>query len=112
MICDPVARFQKTMLTASAVRSDAVRANFKVICWLNLSQQPDLMRLQVDVGSVRFKLTFWMRSCAMQQRLHEQLADSKSIPTESSNTIEQQKDALVKAAAGKNVLIVLDGGGD
>ena len=49
-----------------------------------------------------------MSSC--QQRCHEQLAESKSIPAESSNTVEQQKDALVKAAAGKNVLLVLDGG--
>ena len=51
-----------------------------------------------------------MSSC--QQRCHEQLAESKSIPAESSNTVEQQKDALVKAAAGKNVLLVLDGGVD
>ena len=45
----------------------------------------------------------------LQQRLHEQLADAKSIPKESSNTVEQQKDALVKVAATQTILIVLDG---
>lgn len=43
-----------------------------------------------------------------QQRLYEQLSDNLTIPTEASNTIEQQKGALVKAAVNQIVLIVLD----
>ena len=47
--------------------------------------------------------------CVVQQRLHEQLADAKRISSKSTGSAEQQKDALVKAAAGQDALIVLDG---
>ena len=36
----------KTMLTAAVVREDCIRAAFELIGWVNLSQQPDLLRLQ------------------------------------------------------------------
>ena len=97
------------MLTASVVRSEPVRSRFKVICWLNLSQQPDIMRLQV--GHRDHRCIVDIRCLPCQQRCHEQLADSDGIPMKSRETVEQQKDALVKAAEGKNVLLVLDGGG-
>ena len=47
--------------------------------------------------------------CGVQQRLHEQLADSERIASKSTGSAEQQKDALVKAAAGQDALVVLDG---
>ena len=47
--------------------------------------------------------------CVVQQRLHEQLADAKRISSKSTGSAEQQKDALVKAAAGQDALVVLDG---
>jgi hypothetical protein len=36
----------KTMLTAAVVRDERIRAAFELIGWVNLSQQPDLLRLQ------------------------------------------------------------------
>jgi hypothetical protein len=36
----------KTLLTAAVVREERIRAAFKLIGWVNLSQQPDLLRLQ------------------------------------------------------------------
>ena len=54
-----------------------------------MSQQPDIRQLQ--------------------QRLYQQLTDDSSMPAKSSKSIEQQAGALKKAAAGKVVLVVLDG---
>jgi hypothetical protein len=54
-----------------------------------MSQQPDILQLQ--------------------QRLYEQLTDDASMPGKWSTSIEKQTGALKKAAAGKVVLVVLDG---
>ena len=55
-----------------------------------MSQQPDILQLQ--------------------QRLYEQLNnDEESLPSKLSSSIEKQMGALKKAAAGKVVLVVLDG---
>ena len=53
----------------------------------NLSQQPDIARLQ--------------------QQLHGQLA-GEGVPEASSATAELQAEALTRAAAGRVVLVVLD----
>ena len=55
---------------------------------INMSQQPDTLRLQ--------------------QRLYQQL-NNKDSTAKLSTSIEQQAEALKTAAAGKVVLVVLDG---
>ena len=54
-----------------------------------MSQQPDILRLQ--------------------QNLYQQLTGEESMPGKLSTSIELQARALKKAAAGKVVLVVLDG---
>ena len=54
-----------------------------------MSQQPEILQLQ--------------------QRLYQQLNNEDSMPAKLSTSIEQQAGALKKAAAGKVVLVVLDG---
>ena len=68
------------------------------------------MRLQVEYRGDRSSGYDIVSSvCIVQQRLHEQLADSERIASKSTGSAEQQKDALVKAAAGQDALVVLDG---
>jgi hypothetical protein len=54
-----------------------------------MSQQPDTLQLQ--------------------QRLYQQLNNKDSMPAKLSTSIEQQGEALKTVAAGKVVLVVLDG---
>ena len=44
----------KTMLTAAVVRDEKVRAAFSLIGWINLSQQPNLKRLQARLFQVSY----------------------------------------------------------
>ena len=70
------------------------------------------MRLQVEnteAIDLRGMILCLLCLCIVQQRLHEQLADSERIASKSTGSAEQQKDALVKAAAGQDALVVLDG---
>ena len=78
----------KTMITAAVVRDERIREAFTVIGWINLSQQPDIMSLQL--------------------RLYEQLSKSESIPTKQQNSAEHQLDALRKVAIGQTALVILD----
>ena len=56
---------------------------------LNLSQSPDISRLQ--------------------QRLYSQLhSTGKNMPDQARETTEQQTEELIKAAKGKLILVVLD----
>ena len=57
-------------------------------CWLNLSQQPKLLRLQ--------------------QRLYTQIAAGGHMPKETVAEIEDQLSELQEAAKEKKLLIVLD----
>ena len=54
-----------------------------------MSQQPDILQLQ--------------------QRLYEQLTGEGSISAKLRTSTERQAESLKKAAAGKVVLVVLDG---
>ena len=54
-----------------------------------MSQQPDILRLQ--------------------QKLYQQLTGEESMPGKLSTSMELQAQALKRAAAGKVVLVVLDG---
>ena len=77
------------MITAAVVRDERIRGAFTVIAWINLSQQPDIMSLQL--------------------RLYEQLSKkNESIPTKHQNSAEHQLDALQKVAIGQTALIILD----
>ena len=79
----------KTMLTSAVVRDNRVRSAFRVICWLNISQQPEIMPLQ--------------------ERLYVQLSkDTESMPKKAKSSVEMQLAALKKAAKSKHVLVVLD----
>ena len=77
----------KTMLTAAVVRDERVRQAFPTICWINMSQQPDLLILQ--------------------QRLYEQVSGGESIPS-SAKSVENQVAELQKLCLSKTLLIVLD----
>ena len=79
----------KTLLTAAVVREERIRAAFKLIGWVNLSQQPDLLRLQ--------------------QRLYEQLNNNESIPAKDAASVERQVEVLRRVSEGKAILIILDG---
>ena len=57
---------------------------------LNLSQEPQLMRLQA--------------------RLHEMLTAGEEMPGKAAKSVERQLEELRKAAQDRVVLIVLDGG--
>ena len=46
----------KTMLTAAVVRDEKVRAAFSLIGWINLSQQPNLKRLQARLFQVSYRM--------------------------------------------------------
>ena len=68
-----------------------LRSSFKTICWLNMSQQPEILRLQAQLYS----------------QLHE---DNDKIPDKATDTIENQLRELRKVAAKRLILVVLDGG--
>ena len=63
----------------------------QTICWLNLSQQPEIMQLQ--------------------QRLFAQLTigDDSDMPTKATKSIESQTQELQQIAAKRLILVVLDG---
>ena len=91
------------------MRDERLRASFKVhayvhnsdltvwspgsqtICWLNLSQQPEIMRLQAQLYS----------------QLHP---DNEEIPTKAQKSPENQLRELRKVAEKRLILVVLDGG--
>ena len=76
------------MITAAVVRDERVREAFTVIAWINLSQQPDIMSLQL--------------------RLYQQLSKNEHIPTQQQHSAEQQLVALRKVAIGQTALVILD----
>ena len=76
------------MLTAAVVRDAKIRAAFSAICWLNLSQLPDLIGLQ--------------------GRLYQQLADNQKMPKAGAESVESGVVELRKVAAKRTVLIVCD----
>ena len=76
------------MITAAVVRDQRVREAFTVIGWINLSQQPDIMSLQL--------------------RLYQQLSKNESIPRKHQNSAEQQVEALREVAIGQTALVILD----
>ena len=78
----------KTMITAAVVRDERIREAFTVIGWINLSQQPDIMSLQL--------------------RLYQQLSNNGSIPRNQQNSAEQQVEALREIAIGQTALVILD----
>ena len=78
----------KTMITAAVVRDERIREAFTVIGWINLSQQPDIMSLQL--------------------RLYQQLSKNESMPTKQQSSPEQQLEALRKVAIGQTALVILD----
>ena len=78
----------KTMITAAVVRDERIREGFTVIGWINLSQQPDIMSLQL--------------------RLYEQLSKNESMPAKQQSSTEQQLEALRKVAIGQTALVILD----
>ncbi len=48
----------------------------------------------------------------LQQSLHEQLTDNKSMPQSATKNAASQLRELIKSAKGKLVLLVLDGRSD
>ena len=62
----------------------------QTICWLNLSQQPEIMPLQA--------------------RLYEQLSGGDEVPAKATKSVERMVEELRQVAATKLVLVVLDGG--
>ena len=63
----------------------------QTICWLNLSQHPEIMPLQRQLYS----------------QLHQ---DNEQVPDKATDTIENQLRELRKIAAKRLILVVLDGG--
>ena len=74
----------------AVVRDERLRSSFKTICWLNLSQQPEIMQLQTH----------------LYKQMHE---DNDKIPDKATDTVEDQLRELRKVAAKRLILIVLDG---
>ena len=74
----------------AVVRDERLRASFKTICWLNLSQQPEIMQLQA--------------------RLYEQLSAGDEIPAKATKSVERIVEELRRVAKEKIVIVVLDGG--
>ena len=77
------------MLAAAVVRDEKVRSAFEIVGWVNLSQQPDLSRLQ--------------------GRLYQQLTLEKSaMPGPCKASIQMQGAALKELALQKRILVVCD----
>ena len=72
------------------MRDVRLRSGFKTICWLNLSQQPEIIHLQAQ----------------LYRQLHE---DNDKIPDKATDGIENQLRELRKVAKQELVLVVLDG---
>ena len=77
-----------TQVSASRPHSCAVDS--QTICWLNLSQQPEIMQLQRQ----------------LYNQLHQ---DNEEMPTKAQKSIENQLRELRKIAAKRLILVVLDG---
>ena len=73
------------------MRDERLRSGFKTICWLNLSQRPEIVQLQ--------------------RRLYSQLTsgDSDSMSEKAKESVESQITELRKVAAKRLILVVLDG---
>ena len=77
------------MLAAAVVRDEKVRSAFEIVGWVNLSQAPDLSRLQ--------------------GRLYQQLTLEKSaMPDACKASIQMQGAALKEIALQKRILVVCD----
>ena len=61
-----------------------------MICWLNLSQQPEIVQLQRQ----------------LYNQLHQ---DNEEMPTKAQKSIENQLRELRKIAAKRLILVILDG---
>ena len=79
------------LYTYVVVRDERLRSSFKTICWLNLSQQPEIIPLQ--------------------QRLFAQLTfgDDAEMPSKARESIDGQIAELRRVAANRLILVVLDG---
>ena len=82
----------------------------QTICWLNLSQQPEIMQLQRRYQiALSYMLSCWYSLSLMWCRLYRQLSHDK-MPDNATDTVESQVEELQKVAAKRLILVVLDGG--